>query len=95
MSFLLFFGLFICSSSANKIVGGYDAKENSAPYQVSIQFANKHNCGGVIIEKRFILTAGHCLVGFDPEDFKILVGTNDLSNATTFYQPDRIILHNR
>lgn len=49
--------------SGNKIVGGSDALKNSAPYQVSIQVEGKHNCGGVIIHKKFVLTAGHCING--------------------------------
>jgi trypsin len=81
--------------AANKIVGGSDAKEGSAPYQTSLQYRNKHFCGGVIIHQQFILTAGHCLTSLKARDVKISVGTNDLKNGSIYYQPDKFIIHNR
>lgn len=80
---------------ANKIVGGSDAEEGSAPYQTSLQYNEKHFCGGVIIHQQFVLTAGHCLSSLKPRDIKISVGTNDLSNGSIYYQPDKFIAHNR
>jgi secreted trypsin-like serine protease len=49
--------------TGNKIVGGSDAVESSAPYQVSIKVKGKYYCGGAIIHQRFVLTAGHCIEG--------------------------------
>lgn len=52
-----------------RIINGQEAKWNSSRYQVSIRlerldryfYGLGHWCGGTIIAKNVILTAGHCI----------------------------------
>lgn len=48
---------------SSRVVGGQDALDGSAPYQVSLQTKSGHNCGGAIVHPQFIVTAAHCLIG--------------------------------
>ncbi|XP_063984407.1 chymotrypsin-2-like [Diachasmimorpha longicaudata] len=73
-------------ATIERIVGGRDAPAGKYPYQVSLQKNNRHFCGGSIINKRWILTAAHCLRGQSPSAIRVLVGTNSLSNGTQYYQ---------
>lgn len=46
---------------ATRIVGGQNAVPHEFPWLVSITKNNGHHCGGVILNDKFVLTAGHCL----------------------------------
>ncbi|XP_014203612.1 chymotrypsin-2-like [Copidosoma floridanum] len=76
-----------------KIVGGKDAPIGKYPYQVSLQNRFGHFCGGSIINKRWILTAAHCVDRKRP--MVIAVGSNSriVFERSKIYQPDRVIWH--
>lgn len=54
-------------TSSNRIVGGRNAEEGEFPSYVSLRFINRSTphlynyCGGVLISRRLILTAAHCV----------------------------------
>lgn len=54
----------LCGKSVGKpmprIVGGDDALFGEFPWQVLVKIAS-HQCGGSIINRRFIVTAAHCV----------------------------------
>ncbi|KAH8382443.1 hypothetical protein KR009_003531 [Drosophila setifemur] len=78
----------------NRIVGGQEAEDGIAPYQVSIQTTwNTHICGGVILDDQWILTAGHCALDFNVADIKIIVGTNDRLSPGQVLYPDETLVH--
>ncbi|MBN3313781.1 TRY3 protein, partial [Atractosteus spatula] len=43
----------------DKIVGGYECRKNSAPYQVSLN-AGYHFCGGSLVNAQWVVSAAHC-----------------------------------
>jgi len=78
----------------NRIVGGQEAEDGVAPYQVSIQTIWKtHICSGVILNEQWILTAGHCALDFSIEDLRIIVGTNDRLEPGQTLFPDEALVH--
>ncbi|KAI4457453.1 polyserase-related [Holotrichia oblita] len=75
--------------------GEYDADRGQFPYQISIQHASsgRHNCGGSILNSKWILTAAHYLVPSEPSDWVIQTGTSILSSGGTHHRIARFIIH--
>ncbi|KAK4873166.1 hypothetical protein RN001_015195 [Aquatica leii] len=77
----------------DKIVGGSVASKGQFPYQISERYNSGHVCGGSIIDQYTILTAAHCVDGFDSGRLDIVVGSNQLSSGGVWYSVSRYIIH--
>lgn len=47
-----------------RIVGGETTSIEKHPYQVSLLYYSLHTCGGVIINREYVVTAAHCTEGY-------------------------------
>merc|ERR1712037_392972 len=80
-------------SSADRIVGGKEVNPKyKLPYQVLVSPCNKQGnclmCGGTILNKRYVVTAAHCLYGGNDlmslkggSQFRVMLGEHDHCKA--------------
>ncbi|CAD5125951.1 DgyrCDS14133 [Dimorphilus gyrociliatus] len=57
-----------------RVVGGWESRPNEFPYQVSIYIFKVHNCGGVILNTNWVLTAAHCVSSGSTIGVEVLSG---------------------
>ncbi|KAA0719976.1 Granzyme K [Triplophysa tibetana] len=74
--FLLFVFFKVADCSNVSIIGGKTVKKHQ-PWMVSIQKNQRHVCGGVLIEKQWVLTAAHCLLQ-SKKSVTVLIGALSL-----------------
>jgi trypsin len=65
------------------IVGGAPADPAQWPFAVAIFRKGHMHCTGSVIAPSEVLTAGHCVDGFNLANFQVMVGRPDLRNAAT------------
>jgi len=81
----------------NLIIGGRNADKNEYPFMVSIQLNNRHVCGGSIIGTRHVLTAAHCLVNNNGNEYstgslKVIAAEHNIrkSDGQMSFQVERL-----
>ncbi|XP_055380761.1 chymotrypsin-2-like [Condylostylus longicornis] len=87
--------LFPPQVTRGRIVGGQDAPDGIAPYQVSLQgtYEKSHFCGGAIVSDKCVLTAAHCVMGKQPSDVFVVVGSQRILEVGRRHQAESIVSH--
>uniref|UniRef100_A0A672HKQ3 trypsin n=1 Tax=Salarias fasciatus TaxID=181472 RepID=A0A672HKQ3_SALFA len=78
--------------SHDKIVGGYECRPHSVPWQVSLN-NGWHYCGGTLINERWVVSAAHCYKG---EDIELRLGEHHIrykDGPEQFIAPAAVIRH--
>ncbi|XP_023615452.1 chymotrypsin-like elastase family member 1 isoform X4 [Myotis lucifugus] len=76
LSFLVFATLVLYGHSTQdfpetnaRVVGGVEARKNSWPSQISLQYWSRgnwyHTCGGTLVRRNWVMTAAHCVDNYD------------------------------
>ncbi|XP_055848376.1 chymotrypsin-2-like [Episyrphus balteatus] len=91
-------GTFSIANGQKRIVGGNEVKSNEINYQASIWVFEEFICGGTIIGQKYILTAAHCLYGYNFEepfdDIFVVTGAIKLNDTRNKQEVAEITLHN-
>src|SRR3954447_7523213 len=67
----------------SSIVGGATANPAEWPYAVAIFRKGHMHCSGSIIGPTKVLTAGHCVAGFNLANFQVIIGRPNLHDQAT------------
>lgn len=65
-----------------RIIGGDETYPADYPWTASIKLNNQPICGGSLIDNRWILTAAHCVVGYNPKNLTIRLGAYRIKDLT-------------
>lgn len=87
----------LVTSSGYRIVNGSDATVNQFPWFVSVRAYTPRGlqsiCGGSLIAKTWVLTAGHCTHGYST--FNLGLGSRNLNKPFISLTSDNVIEHAR
>uniref|UniRef100_A0A8D2PYH5 pancreatic elastase II n=1 Tax=Varanus komodoensis TaxID=61221 RepID=A0A8D2PYH5_VARKO len=81
----------------SRVVGGEDARQNSWPWQASLQYLSsgkwRHTCGGTLIATNWVMTAAHCI---GSRTYRVYLGKHNLAkdeSGSVAISPEKIIVH--
>ncbi|CAD5126830.1 DgyrCDS14860 [Dimorphilus gyrociliatus] len=79
------------SDKFDRIVGGWEARANEFPYQLSLRVFESHVCGAVVINSNWALSAAHCTPIGSFNGLIIVAGAHNRSNPLNNEQRSNIL----
>jgi len=73
-----------------RIIGGDETAPGEFPWTASVKLNGQPICGGSLIDKSWVLTAAHCVVGYNPKNVTVRLGAyriKDSSETQTIDSP--------
>jgi secreted trypsin-like serine protease len=67
----------------SSIIAGTPADISGFPYMAAVFLKGRMHCGGSVIAPTKVLTAAHCVDGFNPAKMAVFTGRSRLSDAST------------
>jgi secreted trypsin-like serine protease len=67
----------------SSIIAGTGADISGFPYMAAVFLKGRMHCGGSVIAPTKVLTAAHCVEGFNPAKMSVITGRSRLSDAST------------
>nr|BAE72683.1 Ami [Xenopus laevis] len=67
-----------------RILGGQDSKEKTWPFMASIQKNEVHQCGGVLISDKWVLSAAHCATDSNNSSLHVMLGAISLTKPEQY-----------
>ncbi|XP_063092919.1 granzyme H-like isoform X2 [Cavia porcellus] len=86
---LLLLSLLLPLEAGTEIIGGHEAKPHSYPYMAFVQQLigdDKYRCGGVLVRKKFVLTAAHC----NGSSINVILGAHNIKKQEKTQQVIRV-----
>uniref|UniRef100_A0A182QYZ9 Peptidase S1 domain-containing protein n=1 Tax=Anopheles farauti TaxID=69004 RepID=A0A182QYZ9_9DIPT len=65
-----------------RIVGGQETQVNQYPWMAMLQYSGTFYCGGSLISDRHVLTAAHCVHGFNRNKISVVLMEHDRVSTT-------------
>lgn len=65
-----------------RIIGGDETNPGEFPWTVSVKLNGQPICGGSLIDNSWILTAAHCVVGYNPKNLTVRLGAYRIKDTT-------------
>ncbi|CAF0777700.1 unnamed protein product [Adineta steineri] len=101
VSVLLAFSILVLISNASncgirsksRIAGGDESAIGSWPWMISLRAKDfpQHLCGGSLIHRKYVLTAGHCTFLFLPSQYEVHIGLHYQNSTDHFISPVKTI----
>uniref|UniRef100_A0A336LFR6 CSON008863 protein n=1 Tax=Culicoides sonorensis TaxID=179676 RepID=A0A336LFR6_CULSO len=97
LSIIFFFSSNISfETPSSKLFGGVPAKPGQFPYAVSLRDLNgTHQCGGAILNNKWIITASHCIDNETVDTVKVTYGTIYNTGAEPLHSISKLIQHEK
>lgn len=80
----------------HRIVGGMDTEVNEYPWMAMLMRRGDFYCGGALINDQYVLTAAHCVRGFNKRQVSVRLLSHNRTDgrvSTIDRQLDKIIVH--